>query len=820
MKASKVKPERLASLAPSRALGAIALLAAVYLAGFVGWHVLGEARQRKAQTALVKVARLDATVTLDARLAAETGNAAWPTRFYADVEALNGALETALKAVPGDPAARPLRAALSAHLGLRKKAVKQARNGELAAARDTLKGARAGQAEETFIDYYSRLSQRLGGDAGLARGLSLGAAACALAVLFLGGGAFFWLFKQATEMRWRLTVGSRERQRGQQELELARAELAGQLERMNEARQLSERALAEQIGQARRQDAKNRLFSKAFENSHDVVMITDAPVGQAPRVLQVNDAFEKMTGFTREEILGRTSDLLHGPETDPNALAGLQKCVQSGETGQAELIHYRKDGAPFWVELSLLPVHDERGFQTHWVSIQRDIDERKKSEEKIYFQSRHDALTGLPNRTLFQEQLAGAVEQAKIKDLLVGVLFLDIDRFKHVNDSLGHLVGDAFLQQVAGRIQGRLRPQDTVARIGGDEFTVLLPNMPDTEQIGAAAERLLETLHAPFQIEGHEIFITASIGVSIAPQDGEEIVTLLRSADQAMYSAKDDGRDSVRFYTKKLTDRGIDRLQLETAMRKALEKGEFVLHYQPQIDLATGQIFGAEALIRWESETLGKVSPGQFIPIAEETGLITAIGEWGLTEAARQAKIWHSRGYNMKVAVNLSARQFADPSIVKLVRDVLERTMLPPDYLDIELTESTLLQVGKASGILKQLKNLGVKLSVDDFGTGYSSLAYLKSLPLDVLKIDKSFVDGLGDDKRSAAVVHALIELAKGIDAETVAEGVETEIQREKLTAMGCHAMQGFLVSPAVAPDAFERLLITYNAQARFRLAA
>ena len=237
-------------------------------------------------------------------------------------------------------------------------------------------------------------------------------------------------------------------------------------------------------------------------------------------------------------------------------------------------------------------------------------------------------------------------------------------------------------------------------------------------------------------------------------------------------------------------------------------------------DLETGAITGAETLVRWVHPLRGIVGPSQFIPIAEETGLIVQIGEWGLTEAARQAKIWHSRGYNMKVAVNLSARQFSDPTIVKLVQDVLERTMLPPDYLDIELTESTLLQVGKASGILKQLKGLGVKLSVDDFGTGYSSLAYLKSLPLDVLKIDKSFVDGLGDDKRSVAVVHALIELAKGIDAETVAESVETEIQREKLAAMGCNAMQGFLVSPAIAPDAFERLLITYNAQVKLRLAA
>ncbi|MGC4046395.1 MAG: EAL domain-containing protein [Armatimonas sp.] len=625
------------------------------------------------------------------------------------------------------------------------------------------------------------------------------------------------VLRMATDLRWRLNIQGKERQRGAQELELARAELAEQLERMNEARRLSEQALAEKIGQARQQDAKNRLFSKAFENSNDVVMITDAPVGQAPRILQVNDCFEKMTGYRREEVLGQSPKLLQGPETDAQTVEKLREHIQAGDAVHVELLNYRRDKTPFWVELNIMPVHDERGFHTHWVSIQRDITERRQAEDKILHQSRHDALTGLPNRTLYQEHLAVAIDQAQLKEMLVGVLFLDIDRFKHINDSLGHIVGDRFLQQVAARLLTILRPQDTIARIGGDEFTILLPNMTDVQSIKSAADRLLEAMHKPFEVEGRELFATASIGVSVAPEHGRDIVTLLRNADAAMYNAKDEGRDGIRLYDPRLTERGTDRLRLETHLRKALEKGEFTLHYQPQIDLRTGKIFGAEALIRWENEDLGRVSPGQFIPLAEEIGLITAIGEWTLHEATKQAKIWDSRGYNLKVAVNLSAKQFADPSVVKLVRGVLENTMLPPDRLDIELTESTLLQVGKAGGILKQLKNLGVKLSVDDFGTGYSSLAYLKSLPLDVLKIDKSFVDGLGEDKRSAAVVHALIELARGIDAETVAEGVEIEKQRDILANMGCDSFQGFLVSPAILPDPFEKLVITFNAQAKLK---
>jgi diguanylate cyclase (GGDEF)-like protein len=519
-------------------------------------------------------------------------------------------------------------------------------------------------------------------------------------------------------------------------------------------------------------------------------------------------------------VLGKPPKLLQGPETDVQTVEGLRQHIQAGEAAHAELLNYHRDGTPFWVELNIMPVHDERGFHTHWVSIQRDITERRQAEEKIYYQSRHDALTGLPNRMYYQEQLATAIEQAQRKGSLVGVLFLDIDRFKHINDSLGHIVGDTFLQKVAARLLTKVRPQDTIARIGGDEFTVLLPGMGEIDSIKATADRLLAAMHEPFEVEGHELFATASIGVSIAPEHGEDIATLLRNADAAMYSAKDEGRDGIRLYSPHLTERGTDRLKLETHLRKALEKNEFILNYQPQIDLKTGKIFGAEALIRWENEELGRVSPVQFIPLAEEIGLISAIGEWTLNEATKQAKMWDSRGYNLKVAVNLSAKQFADPSVVKLVRGVLDRTMLPPDRLDIELTESTLLQVGKASGILKQLKGLGVKLSVDDFGTGYSSLAYLKSLPLDVLKIDKSFVDGLGEDKRSAAVVHALIELARGIDAETVAEGVEIERQRDILANMGCDAFQGFLVSPAVLPDAFEKLLITFNAQAKLKLAA
>ena len=388
----------------------------------------------------------------------------------------------------------------------------------------------------------------------------------------------------------------------------------------------------------------------------------------------------------------------------------------------------------------------------------------------------------------------------------VGVLFFDLDRFKQINDTLGHMAGDRLLQQVAVRLHAKLRPDDLIARVGGDEFTVLLPRVRDQGEATLVAQRLLDALHEPFEIDGQELWITGSAGISLAPQDGTDIETLLKNADVAMYRAKDEGRDSFRLYHETMNARAMDRLILESHLRRAVDRNEFVLLYQPQVDLKTGRVYGVEALIRWEHPQLGRVSPAQFIPLAEETGLIVEIGAWALDEACRQASSWLRQGREFRMSVNLSARQFEQKDLAERVASALRTSRLPADMLDLELTEGTLMRGTEAADTLRRLKALGVRLSVDDFGTGYSSLAYLKQFPLDVLKVDRSFVIGLAEDHKSEAMVRALIELAHGVDLEVIAEGVETEAQRGVLVRMGCDAIQGYLVSPPTTPAEVESI--------------
>jgi diguanylate cyclase (GGDEF)-like protein len=441
------------------------------------------------------------------------------------------------------------------------------------------------------------------------------------------------------------------------------------------------------------------------------------------------------------------------------------------------------------------------------MSIQRDITERKRAAEHIQHQATHDALTDLPNRVLYEQRLKEALAVAREKGHLVGVLFFDLDRFKQINDTLGHPSGDKLLQQVAGRLKERLGLRDTVARMGGDEFTILLPDISDPAQGEEAAQKLLDSLDAPFLIDGQELFITASIGISVAPRDGSDITTLLKNADTAMYRAKDHGRDNFRVYTRNMNETTRDRIELETHLRRALEREELFLLYQPQVSLATGLVYGVETLVRWESPALGRVSPGQFIPLAEETGLIVEIGEFILRESCKQAARWVKAGRPLRVAVNLAARQFDQPNLCDLIQSILKETKLPPEWLDIEMTERMLVQGAQTSDALNRLKALGVRLSVDDFGTGYSSLSYLRTFPLDILKVDQSFVSGLNsDDRRSEAVVRALIELGHAVNLEVIAEGVETEHQKETLVRLGCDAMQGYLFSPATRAEEVDRL--------------
>ncbi|MEP6802145.1 MAG: EAL domain-containing protein, partial [Acidobacteriota bacterium] len=438
-----------------------------------------------------------------------------------------------------------------------------------------------------------------------------------------------------------------------------------------------------------------------------------------------------------------------------------------------------------------------------------DITERKRAEEQVKHLAFHDALTGLPNRLLFQDRLRMAVLNAQRSDDRLATLFLDLDRFKVINDSLGHSIGDELLRGVAERLGSCVREGDTVARLGGDEFTVLVPGMTDDEHAAKIARKILGVLRLPFVIDGRELFLTTSIGVALYPADGETAETLVRNADTAMYRAKEQGRDNFQLYTPAMNSRALERLSLESRLRQAIQNEELVLQYQPLVDLKTNRIRGAEALIRWEHPDMGLLAPGEFIPLAEISGLIVPIGEWVLRTACGQMREWQRLGHpRLAVAVNLSARQFQQADLVSQVRSALESADLAPEFLDLEITESNAMQNAEVSiSTLWDLKNLGVQLSMDDFGTGYSSLNYLKRFPIDRLKIDQSFVRDVTTDPDDAAIASAIIAMAHSLELTVVAEGVETEPQLAFLRDQRCDEMQGYLVSRPVAPARFLELL-------------
>ncbi|HEY8909731.1 MAG TPA: EAL domain-containing protein [Desulfosporosinus sp.] len=433
----------------------------------------------------------------------------------------------------------------------------------------------------------------------------------------------------------------------------------------------------------------------------------------------------------------------------------------------------------------------------------------QRSEKEMVHQGRHDALTGLPNRHLFNEHLIQALAQAKHKEGKLAVMFLDLDRFKLINDTMGHNLGDQLLNDVAERIRQTLREGDTIARLGGDEFLVLLPEFMDDQVVVDVSERILGVFSQPIMLDGNEVYMSTSIGISLYPSDGSDMETLLKQADTAMYHAKEQGRNNCQFFTAGLNIKANERLSTENSLRKALIREEFVLHYQPQVDFESGCIVGLEALIRWNSGEQGLVSPVSFIPIAEETGLIVPIGEWVLRTACSQNMVWQEQGYPLlRMAVNISARQFREPNFIKTVADILQETGMDPKWLELEITESIAMGNGDASvEMLNRFKNLGVRISIDDFGTGFSSLNYLRRMPIDTLKIDQSFIQDISSGENGEEVVSAIIQLAKNLRLKVIAEGVETNIQKSFLKDKRCDEMQGFLFSKAVTSQEMEKLL-------------
>ena len=537
--------------------------------------------------------------------------------------------------------------------------------------------------------------------------------------------------------------------------------------------------------------------------------------------LYANDAALDITGRTREELQQMQFwDLVAPDLRETLRERGLAR-LRENETPPAryELRILRPDGSARWLDYSVSLINFAGAAAILGTAF--DISERKLAEEQIRHLAYHDALTGLPNRLLFRDRLEVAVAQAHRDQRKVAVLFLDLDRFKAINDSLGHSQGDRLLQDVTRRLEGCVREGDTVARLSGDEFTLILPGVEQPLDAAKAAEKILEVLRQPFELKQREVFVTASMGISLYPHDGSDAEALLKNADTAMYRAKEQGRDTYQLYAPAMNARALERLALENNLHRAFLQQELEIFYQPLWD-RNGALHGVEALLRWQHQ--GRfIPPDEFIPVAELTGLIVPIGVWMLREVCLRARAWQRGGHpQLCISINLSARQFQQVDLAAQVRSVLEETGLPPHTLDLEITETSAMQNSElALETLRQVKALGVRLSIDDFGTGYSSLAYLKHLPFDALKIDQAFVQDVASDPRDAAIVSAMIEIAHALGREVVAEGVETEAQRDFLAARGCDRMQGFLFSAALPPHELEALLArTGPAPARPRVPA
>ena len=686
------------------------------------------------------------------------------------------------------------------------------------------------------------------------------------------------------------------------------------------------------------------LLESVLAFANDSVLVTEAEPFEGPdgpRILYANEAFTRTTGYTLEDVLGKTPRILQGPRSDRVALDRIKSALRSWQPVEVELINYRKDGTPFWVELSIAPVVNSEGWYTHWISIQRDITDRKTSalqqerdrnevlelaarnvplrevlaklirglerewpdrvvafvlagetdpdlfvthpdqtrtwqrptalhtvlraseqvplalspseegawwaqthairssggqrrgviavlsqqlvaptpgehdrldaaarlaglvigrydaQRNLEIQALHDSLTGLPNRLYFGQELDRMLGQARKQRTFMAVGLMDLDRFKLINDTLGHAAGDVLLQQIAVRLRNSLRSDDLLARMGGDEFLLAFTGLTQPSQLEDLTRRLILATERPFVLEGQEVFVRCSIGLSVFPDEGQTPEVLLQQADAAMYRAKRRG-GGFAVYSRPDADGSVSAITLESALNRALERDEFVLHYQPQFHARSGTVVGMEALLRWQHPELGLIPPSDFIPLAEVTGLIVPIGRWVMQEAARQAVRWSVHIPELIMAVNLSARQFGQPDLTEQVRRTLEQTGLAPERFELELTESMLMQVQEATGTLRRLKELGVRLAVDDFGTGYSNLAYLKHFPIDTLKIDQSFIQSLTPsgfvDPRDQAVLSAVIHLARALNLTVTAEGVEHECQLSFLNEQSCDLVQGYLL--------------------------
>ncbi len=552
-------------------------------------------------------------------------------------------------------------------------------------------------------------------------------------------------------------------------------------------------------------EQKLRLSASVFENTSEGVIISD----KQGTVVEVNRAFTEILGYERDEAIGQNPRMWKSDRHGESFYRDFWNSLMTVGRWRGEIWNRRKDGSVFPEWLSISQVVDSEGELTHFIGVFTDISNLKESQEQLDHLAHHDALTDLPNRLLYVERLTQAIKHAERQNKQLAIVFIDLDRFKNINDSLGHPAGDQLLCLVAERLEDVVREDDTVARISGDEFVLLLEDIGSSNNAAHVAQKVMRIFDSSFQLEGREVQTSASLGISLYPQDGDDAATLLRNADAAMYRAKDEGRNNYEFYTEELTRNAFERVLLENSLRQALDHEQFLLYYQPQVNIFTGEIIGAEVLIRWQHPDQGMVSPAKFIPIAEECGLILAIGEWVLRAACEQGKRWLDQGINFgQLAVNVSGVQIKDSGLVDRVTKIIEETEFPASCLELEITEGFIMQQTQfAIAQLEALRNLGLTLAIDDFGTGYSSLSYLKRLPIQKLKIDQSFIRDIPDDLNDMAISNAVIALGDSLSLEVIAEGVETKEQADFLKKAGCSQAQGFLYSRPVPAEEFAQLL-------------
>ncbi|MYM67806.1 EAL domain-containing protein [Pseudoduganella sp. FT55W] len=590
-------------------------------------------------------------------------------------------------------------------------------------------------------------------------------------------------------------------------VKLGRAQKALASERALLEERVAERTaeLAKEVDQRRANEEFMRLSSQVFEATQDAIVVTD----RDGRIVATNPAFTQISGYTAEEVRGQNAGLLYAGEQDTSSFSAMVQSVVTTGHWSGEILARRKNGDTYPGLLSASVVRDEQGHVINHVAVFMDITERKAEQHLIDFLSNHDALTGLPNRMLARQRFGQTLSAARREGRCVAVMCLDLDRFKSINDSYGHDMGDKALQVVSKYLSETVRESDTVTRQGGDEFQIIVADDAQLTETIALAQKILAGLRKELVIDGQQITVTSSIGIAVSLTDGESFDELVRNADTALFRAKEIGRDNYAFFTERMDAEIRDKLAIQSQLRGAIARDEFEVHYQPQVCLKTGAMVGAEALLRWDNAVLGKVPPNRFIPLAEEYGLVNSIGEWVLESVCAQMKVWQDQGLGqIKVAVNLAAGQFANDATVPYVETTLRKFGVAPAYLGLEITEGTVMgDPNKAVAALRRLKDIGVSISLDDFGTGYSSLSYLKRFPIDVLKIDKSFVDDVTTNSADAAIALSVISLAHNLNMRVIAEGVETREQVQFLSERGCDEMQGYYFSRPVNAEGFTALL-------------